>query len=107
MAQNDTHVALIILTAQMWGGGGGIIGGKNFFGPKFVFLRLRRQRPFLDKTKGPTQNPISPTPPPLLRRASMSPPPPCRAIFRSPRFGASLPWGPTGEDARVAALQPG
>ena len=32
MAQNDTHVALIILTTQMWGEGE-IIGGKNFFGP--------------------------------------------------------------------------
>ena len=74
MAQNDTHVALTILTTQMWGGGG-IIGGKNFFGAKFVFLRLQHQHPFLDKAKGPTQNPISPTPP-LLRRASMSPPPP-------------------------------
>ena len=62
-AQNDTHVALIILTTQLWGGGG-IIGGKNFFRPKFVFLRLRRQHPFLHKTKGPTRNPISPTPPP-------------------------------------------
>ena len=41
MAQNDTHVALIILTTQMWGGGE-IIGGKGFFRPKFVFLRLRR-----------------------------------------------------------------
>ena len=85
MAQNDTHVALIILTTQMWGGGGGIIGGKNFFGPNLVFLCLWRQHPFLHKTKGPTRNPISPTPPPsLLRRASMSPPP-RRAIFR-------LPW---------------
>ena len=73
MAQNDTHVMLIILTTQM-GGGGGIIGGKNFFGPNFVFLFLWRQHPFLHKTKGPTRNPISQTPPPLLRRASMSPP---------------------------------
>ena len=48
MAQNDTHVALIILLTEMWGGG--IIGGKNFFGPKFVFLRLRLQHPFLHKT---------------------------------------------------------
>ena len=69
--------------------GGGIIGGKNLFGPTFVFLRLRRQHPFLHKTKGPTRNPISPIPPPLLQRASMPPPPPPpppprRAIFRSP-----------------------
>ena len=34
MAQNDTHVALIILTTQMWGGK--IIGGKNFFGPNHL-----------------------------------------------------------------------
>ena len=74
-----------ILTTQMWGGGE-IIGGKNFFGPKFVFLCLRRQHPFLHKTNGPTRNPFSPTPPPLLRRASMSPPPPPprSAILRSP-----------------------
>ena len=82
MAQNDTHVALIILSSQMWGGG--IIGGQNFFGPSFVFLCLWRQHPFLHKTKGPTRNPISPTPPPVLRRVSMSPPPPRRAIFRLP-----------------------
>ena len=42
MAQIDTHVALIILTTQMWGGGG-IIGGKNFFGPNFVFLSFEVQ----------------------------------------------------------------
>ena len=76
MAQNDTHVALIILTTQMWGGG--IIGGKNFFGPNFVFLCLWRQHPFLHKTKGPTRNPISPTPPPPPPSAGVrvTPPPP-------------------------------
>ena len=74
MAQNDTHVALIILTTQMWGGGD--YWEKKLFRPKFVFLRLRCQHPFLNKTKGPTRNPISPPPPPLLRRASMSPPSP-------------------------------
>ena len=34
MAQNDTHVALIISTTQMCGGG--IIGEKNFFGPNSI-----------------------------------------------------------------------
>ena len=97
MAQNDTHVALIILTSQMWGGG----MVENFFGPKFVFLRLRRQHPFLHKTKGPTRNPISPTPP-LLRRASMSlpPPPPAEQFSGRPgRKGSvfrSLGLGPGG-----------
>ena len=80
MAQNDTHVALIILTTQMWGGG--IIGGKNFFGPKFVFLRLRRQHPFLHKTKGPTRNPISPTPPPSFGGRPCHPPSPPQSNFQ-------------------------
>ena len=81
MAQNDTHVALIILTTQMWGG---IIGGKNFFGPNFVFLCLWRQHPFLHKTKGPTQNPISPTPPPPPPSAGVhvTPPPPPQSNFQ-------------------------
>ena len=73
MAQNDTHVALIILTTQMWGGE--LLVEKTFSGQNFVFLRLRRQHPLLHKTKGPTRNPFSPTPPPLLRWASMSPHP--------------------------------
>ena len=82
MAQNDTHVALIILTTQMWGGG--IIGGKNFFGPNFVFLCLWRQHPFLHKTKGPTRNPISPTPPPpsFGGRPCHPPPPPPQSNFQ-------------------------
>ena len=75
MAQNDTHVALIILTTQMWGGGGGDYWWKKLFRAKILCSCLRRQHPLLHKTKGPTRNPISPTPP-LLRRASMSPPPP-------------------------------
>ena len=74
MAQNDTNVALIILTTQMWGGE--IIVEKKIFGPKFVFLRLRRQHPFLHKTKGPTRNPISPTPPPPSAGVHVTPPPP-------------------------------
>ena len=82
MAQNDTHVALIILTTQMWGGGD-YWWKKLFRAKNFVFLRLQRQHPFLHKTKGPTRNPISPTPPPLLWGASMSSP--RSAIFRSPK----------------------
>ena len=93
MAQNDTHVALIILTTQMWGGGG-IIGGKNFFGPKFVFLRLRRQHPFLHKTKGPTRNPISPNPPPPSFGGRPSPPPPPQSNFQVATGHAARTAGP-------------
>ena len=76
MAQNDTHVALIILTTQMWEGGGGLLVEKTFSGQNFVFLHLRRQQPFLHKTKGPTRNPISPTPPPSFGGRPCQPPPP-------------------------------
>ena len=85
LAQNDTHVALIILTTQMWGGGG-LLVEKTFSGQNFVFLRLWRQHPFLHKTKGPTRNPISPTPPPSAGVHVTPPPPPRRAIFRSPNI---------------------
>ena len=90
MAQIDNHVALIILTTQMWGGG--IIGGKNFFGPNFVFLRLCRQHLFLHKTKGPTRNPISPNPPPpsFGGRPCHPPPPPTEQFSGRP---APLPPG--------------
>ena len=72
-------------------GGGGIIGGKNFFGPNFVFLRLWRQHPFLHKTKSPTRNPISPTPPSFGGRPCHPPPPRRRAIFRSPWDHSTTP----------------
>ena len=89
MAQKDTHVARIILTTQMWGRAE-IIGAKNFFGPNFVFLCLWREHPFLHKAKGPTRNPISPTPPPLLRHASMPPPPPAEQFSGCLCFTLSL-----------------
>ena len=75
MAQNDTHVALIILTTLMWGGGGaGLSVEKTFSGQilcscvfganirSYTKQRARHGTPFLQ--------------PLLLRRASMSPPPP-------------------------------
>ena len=71
MAQNDTHVALIILTTQIWGGG--LLVEKTFSGQNFVLLRLRRPHPFLHKTKGPTRNPISPTPSPSFGRRPCHP----------------------------------
>ena len=73
MARNDTHVALIILTTQMWGGK--LLVEKLFrtkilcscaFGANihsYTKQRARHGTPFLQ-------------PPPLLRRASMSSPPP-------------------------------
>ena len=101
MAHNDPHVALIILTTHVGGGGGGGLarsgseavhcrsstahcpqagggGGwcKNFFGQIFVFRRLWRQHPFLHKTKGPAQKPISPTAPSFGGRPYPPPPAP-------------------------------
>ena len=108
MAQNDTHVALIILTTQMWGGGG-IIGGKNFFGPNFVFLCLWRQHPFLHKTKGPTRNPISPTPPPpsFGGRPCHPPPPPAEQFSGCPegRMGQEERKGGRGRTAPLQVMR--
>ena len=73
VAQNDTHVALIILTTQMWGGGD--YWWKKLFQAKilcscafganihsYTKQRARHGTPFLQ-------------PPPLLRQVSMSPRP--------------------------------
>ena len=55
---------------------------KTFSGQNFVFLRLRRQHPCLHKTKGPTRNPISPTPPPSFGGRPCHPPPPPQSKFQ-------------------------
>ena len=86
MAQNDTHVALIILTTQMWGGGELLVektfSGQNLcscaFGANirsYTKQRARHGTPFLQ-----------PPPPPSFggRPCHPPPPPPRRAIFRSP-----------------------
>ena len=85
MAQNDTHVELIILTTQMWGGK--LLVEKTFSGQNlcscafganirsYTKQRARHGTPFLQ-------------PPPLLRRASMSPPPP------PPQSNFQVAWRP-------------
>ena len=55
-------------------GEGGEYWWKKYFRPKFVFLRLRSQHPFLHKTNGPTRNPCSPTPPPSFGGRPCHPP---------------------------------
>ena len=106
----DPHMALIILTTHSWGPGG-IFGGKNFFGPKFVFRCLRRQYPFLHKTEGPARKPISPPPtPPFGVRPCR---PPRRAIFRSPShshdgdFRTFLPPCPSPPQGTTVPPHPG
>ena len=84
VAQNDTHVALIILTTQMWGGGD--YWWKKLFRVKICVPAPSAPTSLLTQNKGPDteprfSNPPPPSfsgrpchPPPLLRRASMSPP---------------------------------
>ena len=106
MAQNDTHVALIILTTQMWGGK--LLVEKTFSGQNFVFLRLRRQHPFLHKTKGPTRNPISPTPPPPPSagvHVTLPPPPPAEQFSGRPT-SPGWDWGGGGHEAMVLVCLP-
>ena len=74
MAQNDTHVALIILTTQMWGGGD--YWWKKLFRAKICVPVPLAPTSVLTQNKRPDTKPHFSNPPPLLRRASMSPPPP-------------------------------
>ena len=74
MAQNDTHVALIILTTQMWGGG--IIGGKNFFRAKFCVPVPLAPTSVLTQNKGPDTEPHFSNPPPSFGGRPCHPPPP-------------------------------
>ena len=72
MAQNDTHVVLIILTTQMWGGK---YWWKKLFRAKICVPAPSAPTSVLTQNKGPDTEPHFSNPP-LLRRGSMSPPPP-------------------------------
>ena len=74
MAQNDTHIALIILTTQMWGGGK-LLVEKTFSGQILCSCAFGTNIRSYTKQRARHGTPF-PQPPPLLRRASMSPPPP-------------------------------
>ena len=83
MAENDTHVALIILTTQMWGGGGKLLVEKTFSGQNLCFCafganirsytnqRARHGTPFLQ-----------PPPPSCGGRPCHPPPPPPQSKFQ-------------------------
>ena len=89
MAQNDTHVALIILTTQMWGGGG-LLMEKTFSGQICVPAPLAPTS-VLTQNKGPdTEFHFSNPPPPPSFGGRPCHPPPRRANFRSP-FGMPYP----------------
>ena len=92
MAQNDTHVALIILTTQMWGGN---YWWKKLFRAKFCVPVPLAPTSVLTQNKGPDTEPHfsnPPPPPPSFggRPCHPPPPPPRRAIFRLPCPDA---WG--------------
>ena len=75
MAQNDIHVALIILTTQMWGGGGGLLVEKTFLGQILCSCAFGANNRSYTKQRARHGTPFF-QPPPLLQRASMPPPPP-------------------------------
>ena len=80
MAQSDPHVALVSLTTQMWGGGGGVLVGKTLSGQhscsgafganihSYTKPRARQTNPFLQ--------PLAPHP--FGGRPCQPPPPPPR-----------------------------
>ena len=88
MAQNDTHVALIILTTQMWGGGN-YWWKKTFLGQILCSCAFGANIRSYTKqtTKGPTRNPISPTPPPPPSAGvHVTPPLPSQSNFQVAQF---------------------
>ena len=90
MAQNDTHVALIILTTQM---GGGIIGGKNLFRAKFCVPLPSAPTSVLTQNKGPDAEPhfANPHPPPSAGIHVTPPPPPAEQFSGRPTSCCSSP----------------
>ena len=74
MAQNDTHVALIILTTQMWGGN---YWWKKLFRAKFCVHVPSAPTSVLTQNKGPDTEPhFSNPPPPPSAGVHVTPPPP-------------------------------
>ena len=107
MAQNDPHVALIILTTRMW--------GKNFSRKKIFRAKICVPAPLLatsvlTQNKGPGTEAHFwnlPPPPPLLRCAPM-PSPPRKAIFGPPNATSPLHSRgsrmPSKKEIRVGSL---
>ena len=87
MAQNDTHVALIILSTQMWGGGGELLVEKTFSGQilcscafganirSYTKQRARHGTPFLQPPPPPSAG-VHVTPPPQSNFQVAHVPPP-------------------------------
>ena len=88
MPQNDTHVALIILTTQMWGGGN--YWWKKLFRAKICVPAPSAPTSVLTQNKEPYTEPHFSNPPPSFGGRPCHPP--RRAIFRSPLAG----WDLTG-----------
>ena len=87
MAQNDTHVALIILTTQMWGGGND--WWKKLFRAKICVPVPLAPTSVLTQNKGPDTEPHFSNTPPLPPSEGVHVTPARRAIFRLPSHG---PW---------------
>ena len=100
MAQNDTHVALIILTTQMWGGGGGLLVEKTFSGQNLCSCAFGANIRSYTKQRARHGTPFLQPPPPLLRRASMSPPPPSAEQFS----GRPVADGPVAPQVHATRL---
>ena len=75
MTQNDTHIALIILTTQMWGGGGDY-WWKKLNRAKICVPAPSAPTSVLTQNKGPDTEPHFSNPPPSFGGRPCQPPPP-------------------------------
>ena len=123
MAQNDTHVALIILTTQMWGGGGDYWWKKLFrakilcscaFGANirsYTKQRARHGTPFLQPPPPPSAGVhVTPPPPPPQSNFQVAPLPPAlvQALLAAlgPPGRRPRPQAQGGAEAGVEVHQP-
>ena len=76
MAQNDTHVALIILTTQMWWGGGKSLVEKTFSGQILCSCAFGANIRSYTKQRARHGTPFLQPPPPSFGGRPCHPPPP-------------------------------
>ena len=75
VAQNDTHVALIILTTQMWGGGE-LLVEKTFWGQNLCSCAFGANIRSYTKQRARHGTPFLQPPPPPSEGVHVTPPPP-------------------------------
>ena len=104
MAQNDTHVALIILTTQIWGGK--LLVEKTFSGQILCSCAFRANIRSYTKQRARHGTPfLQPAPLPPSAGVHVTPPPPAEQ-FSGCQGAEVIPFPPSGRSAYAQPLSP-